>query len=76
MADIKHKDTVRVTQVRSPIGRPSDQRSTLIGLNLNKMHKTITIFEVYFLISRVTLPIAFRSLNILKAETKSCILKD
>ena len=40
MADIKHKDTVRVTQVRSPIGRPSDQRSTLIGLNLNKMHKT------------------------------------
>lgn len=40
MADIKHKDTVRVTQVRSPIGRPSDQRATLIGLNLNKMHKT------------------------------------
>lgn len=40
MADMNNKDTLRVTQVRSPIGRPSDQRATLIGLNLNKMHKT------------------------------------
>tara|TARA_B100001142_G_C14035448_1_gene539902 strand:- start:463 stop:660 length:198 start_codon:yes stop_codon:yes gene_type:complete len=40
MADMKQKDTVRVTQVRSPIGRPGDQRATLIGLNLNKMNKT------------------------------------
>jgi|TARA_B110000438_G_C15499813_1_gene515190 large subunit ribosomal protein L30 len=40
MADNKQDETVRVTQVRSPIGRPSDQRATLIGLNLNKMHKT------------------------------------
>jgi large subunit ribosomal protein L30 len=29
-----------VTQVRSPIGRPKDQRQTLIGLGLNKMNKT------------------------------------
>jgi large subunit ribosomal protein L30 len=32
--------TVRVTQVGSPIGRTSDQRATLIGLGLNKMHRT------------------------------------
>lgn len=31
---------VRVTQVGSPIGREPSQRKTLIGLGLNKMHKT------------------------------------
>jgi large subunit ribosomal protein L30 len=36
MADGK----VRVTQTGSPIGRPADQRQTLIGLGLNKMHRT------------------------------------
>ena len=34
------KKTVKVTQTGSPIGRPGDQRATLIGLGLNKMHKT------------------------------------
>ena len=38
MAD-KNK-TLRVTQVGSPIGRPKDQRATLIGLGLNKLHRT------------------------------------
>jgi large subunit ribosomal protein L30 len=32
--------TVRVTQIGSPIGRRGDQRATLIGLGLNKMHRT------------------------------------
>jgi len=32
--------TVRVTQTGSPIGRQAYQRGTLIGLGLNKMHKT------------------------------------
>ncbi len=32
--------TVKVTQTGSPIGRPKDQRATLIGLGLNKMHRT------------------------------------
>ena len=32
--------TVRITQIGSPIGRKADQRQTLIGLGLNKMHKT------------------------------------
>lgn len=36
----KKKATVTVTQVKSPIGRKSDQRATLIGLGLNKLHRT------------------------------------
>ena len=31
---------VRVTQTGSPIGREHSQRETLIGLGLNKMHRT------------------------------------
>jgi large subunit ribosomal protein L30 len=31
---------VRVTQTGSPIGRPADQRATLVGLGLNKMHRS------------------------------------
>ncbi|MGY9002451.1 MAG: 50S ribosomal protein L30 [Rhodospirillales bacterium] len=34
------KKTVKVTQIGSPIGRTKDQRGTLVGLGLNKMHKT------------------------------------
>lgn len=34
------KKTVRVTQIGSPIRRQKDQRATLVGLGLNKMHKT------------------------------------
>ncbi len=32
--------TIVVKQVGSPIRRPQKQRQTLIGLGLNKMHKT------------------------------------
>ena len=32
--------TIVVKQTGSPIRRPKDQRDTLIGLSLNKMHKT------------------------------------
>jgi len=39
MAEIKKK-TLKVTQVGSPIGRRKDQRATLVGLGLNKMHRT------------------------------------
>lgn len=35
--------TVTVTQVGSPIGRQPYQRQTLIGLGLNKMHRTRTL---------------------------------
>ena len=32
--------TLKVTQIGSPIRRTQDQRATLIGLGLNKMHRT------------------------------------
>ena len=32
--------TVKVTQTGSPIRRRNDQRQTLAGLGLNKMHRT------------------------------------
>ena len=32
--------TLKVTQVRSPIRRPADQQATLVGLGLNKMHRS------------------------------------
>lgn len=35
--------TVTVTQIGSPIGRQAYQRATLVGLGLNKMHKTRTL---------------------------------
>jgi large subunit ribosomal protein L30 len=35
--------TVTVTQIGSPIGRTKDQEQTLIGLGLNKMHRTRTL---------------------------------
>ncbi len=31
---------IRVTQIGSPIGRRGDQRQTLVGLGLNKMHRS------------------------------------
>lgn len=32
--------TIRVTQIKSPIRRTDGQRDTLIGLGLNKLHRT------------------------------------
>jgi large subunit ribosomal protein L30 len=37
------KKTVTVEQVGSPLRRPGDQRATLIGLGLNKMHRRSTL---------------------------------
>lgn len=34
------KKTLRITQIGSPIRRHKEQREALIGLGLNKMHKT------------------------------------
>ena len=33
------KKMISVKQIGSPIRRPHDQKATLIGLGLNKMHK-------------------------------------
>ncbi len=30
---------LKVTQIKSPIGRRYDQRQTLVGLGLNKLHR-------------------------------------
>ncbi len=35
--------TVTISQTGSPIRRPADQRATLTGLGLNKMHRTRTL---------------------------------
>jgi len=35
--------TVTVEQIGSPLRRPKDQRATLIGLGLNKMHRRKTL---------------------------------
>ena len=36
---------VKVTQIGSPIGRRADQRATLVGLGLNKMHRSRVLTE-------------------------------
>jgi len=43
MAGKQEKKTVTVTQVGSPIGRTDDQLATLIGLGLNKRHRSRTL---------------------------------
>jgi len=35
--------TVTVEQTGSPLRRPADQRATLVGLGLNKMHRRRTL---------------------------------
>lgn len=35
--------TVTVEQIGSPLRRPGDQRATLIGLGLNKLHRQRTL---------------------------------
>ncbi len=37
--------TLKITQTGSPIRLTSDQRATLIGLGLNKMHKTVELTD-------------------------------
>ena len=39
MAKAPVKKTLTIEQIGSPIRRPYDQRETLIGLGLNKMHR-------------------------------------
>ena len=39
------KKTLKVTQTRSPIGRESSQRRTLVALKLNKLRRTAVIAD-------------------------------
>ncbi len=41
----KSEPTITVEQTGSPIGRPKDQRQTLIGLGLNKRHRRRTLVD-------------------------------
>lgn len=36
----RKKETIKVTQIKSPIGRKGDQLQTLIGLGLNRINRT------------------------------------
>ena len=48
--------TVKITQTGSPIRREKSQRATLIGLGLNKMHRSVELTdtpEVRGMINRV-----------------------
>ena len=35
--------TIKITPIGSPIRRTPDQRKTLVGLGLNKMHRTVEL---------------------------------
>jgi large subunit ribosomal protein L30 len=37
--------TIKITQTGSPIRRTPDQRQTLIGLGLNKRHRTVELTD-------------------------------
>ena len=37
--------TLKVTQIASPIGRRQDQRATLKGLGLDKMHRSSEVAD-------------------------------
>jgi large subunit ribosomal protein L30 len=43
MANNEGAKTLVVEQIGSPIRRPKEQRATLIGLGLNKMHRRSTL---------------------------------
>ncbi len=43
MAEKSKGKTVTVEQTGSPLRRPGDQRATLVGLGLNKMHRRSTL---------------------------------
>lgn len=36
---------IRITQTGSPIRRDKTQRATLVGLGLNKLHRTVEVVE-------------------------------
>ncbi len=40
---VNTEKTVTVEQIGSPLRRPKDQRATLVGLGLNKMHRRSTL---------------------------------
>ena len=45
MSKAPAKKTLTIEQIGSPIRRPHDQRETLIGLGLNKMHRRKVVVD-------------------------------
>ncbi|AZN73777.1 50S ribosomal protein L30 [Georhizobium profundi] len=45
MAETQSGKTITIEQIGSPIRRPAEQRATLIGLGLNKMHRRRTLVD-------------------------------
>ena len=43
MAKNESAKTVTVEQIGSPVRRPKEQRATLVGLGLNKLHRRRTL---------------------------------
>lgn len=43
MAEKSKGKTVTVEQIGSPLRRPGEQRATLVGLGLNKLHRQRTL---------------------------------
>lgn len=43
MAKKESAKTVTVEQIGSPVRRPKEQRATLVGLGLNKLHRRRTL---------------------------------
>jgi large subunit ribosomal protein L30 len=43
MAEKKKGKTITIEQIGSPIRRPKEQRATLVGLGLNKLHRRSTL---------------------------------
>ena len=39
----KPSNTIKIRLIRSAIGRPPKQRKVLKGLNLNRVHRTVTL---------------------------------
>ena len=51
--DVKLGDKVEVTQIKSTIGRPQDQRDTVKCIGLKHMHDTVTIALTMDAIGRI-----------------------
>jgi len=43
LKNLNEMKKVRITQIRSGIGRPQDQKDTLKSLNLRKMHQSVEV---------------------------------
>jgi len=39
----KPSDTIKIRLIKSAIGKPPRQRKVLKGLNLNRVHRTVTL---------------------------------